>query len=94
MTEENTIDVQATEVPDEPQVSIPEQSFAFPFTVTIGERELFCSGMTLRDYFAARVLNGIVAGLADNLAIDKAKEVAQVAYQFADAMMEVREPKR
>ena len=43
----------------------------------------FDSGMTLRDYFAAAALTGLLRESEDN-------DVAKLAYQFADAMMEAR----
>lgn len=46
------------------------------------------SGMTLRDYFAAAALTGLVeqAGVLHD------KELAKWAYEFADAMLKAREP--
>lgn len=45
------------------------------------------SGMTLRDYFAAAALTGLVeqAGVLHD------RELAKWAYEFADAMLAVRE---
>ena len=48
-------------------------------------------GMTLRDYFAAKALAGILAGdhpITHEL--DCLKLVAVAAYRYADAMMEAR----
>ena len=43
------------------------------------------SGMTLRDYFAARAMQGILfEGLST-------QETARYAYELADAMMEARQ---
>ena len=51
------------------------------------------NGMTLRDYFATKALQGAIAGiLADGSPLvegDPAK-FAKLAYQFADAMLEAR----
>lgn len=47
-------------------------------------------GMTLRDYFAAQALAGIVTGFAGD-ADHHAEHLAQMAYAVADAMMEKRE---
>ena len=45
-------------------------------------------GMTLRDWFAGMALQGILAGTPDSICtID---EYANEAYQYADAMLEVR----
>jgi hypothetical protein len=55
---------------------------AFP-TVMIGERE---GGMTLRDYFAAKAMQGFAA----NLGPTTFQSRANLAYQWADAMMKAR----
>jgi hypothetical protein len=47
------------------------------------------SGMTLRDYFAAKAMQGLIA--AWGTGIPPAKETAQAAYSFADAMLKARE---
>ena len=47
-----------------------------------------CSGMGLRDYFAAQALGGLVAkAVSEN---QSAEIAAEAAYMFADAMMEAR----
>ena len=46
------------------------------------------SGMTLRDYFAAAALTGLME--ASGAMHDK--EIAEWAYKFADAMLTAREP--
>jgi hypothetical protein len=51
-------------------------------------------GMTLRDYFAAKAMQGAIAhGLfnADKASSDYAEYVATVAYVYADAMLKARE---
>jgi hypothetical protein len=45
-----------------------------------------CEGMTLRDYFAAKALQGILNDA--DVFWDKA---APLAYQYADAMLKARE---
>ena len=57
---------------------------AFPKTGDMGS-----SGMDLRDYFAAKAMQGLLAGM------DKGQElqvplVPTIAYKVADLMMEVR----
>lgn len=47
------------------------------------------SGMTLRDYFAAKALQGLIA--SPNLSADDDDVVAQSAYTIADAMLKARE---
>ncbi len=44
-------------------------------------------GMTLRDYFAAKAMQGLIA----NNNID-AQQIAHAAYIVADAMLRAREP--
>ena len=58
---------------------------AFP-TVMIGERE---GGMTLRDYFAAKAMQGIVSrGIVEQVPLEV---YASNAYKLADAMLKARE---
>ena len=51
-------------------------------------RDLFLPGMTLRDYFAAKVLQGLCAKSMD---WDDADEAPAIAYLMADSMMKARE---
>lgn len=52
-------------------------------------------GMTLRDYFAAKAMQGMIAGLlADGSKFDAmkaGKAISQHAYAVADAMLESRD---
>lgn len=58
---------------------------AFPFATIDGH---LCVGMTLRDYFAAQALSGMLGGApGSHLRPDNA---ARVAYQYADAMVKER----
>jgi len=61
---------------------------AFPLhnhgTQTLG---MHFTGMTLRDYFAAKAMQGFLTGDYDLYA----HEVVQRAYEMADAMMKARE---
>jgi hypothetical protein len=48
-----------------------------------------CTGMDLRDYFAAKALGGLVAkAVSEN---QSAEIAAEAAYMFADAMIKARE---
>lgn len=47
-------------------------------------------GMTLRDYFAAKALQGI---MACNGVYENEKQLAQWCYEQADAMLKAREQK-
>ena len=51
------------------------------------------SGMTLRDYFAARAMQGLIASPRGLLGKNEITDVdyAQAAYLIADAMMKARE---
>lgn len=52
--------------------------------------KIVSSGMTLRDYFAAKALPAIIAGTLPH-SLHMCKEAAQMAYAHADAMLEVRQ---
>lgn len=60
---------------------------AFPTKTAFGYEE---SGMTLRDYFAAKALQGV---MACNGIYEDEKKLAQWCYEQADAMLEAREQK-
>lgn len=51
--------------------------------------------MTLRDYFAAKALVGILAGGFSGTEphddVEGGRQVAEFAYQYADAMLRVRD---
>ena len=51
------------------------------------------SGMTLRDYFAAKAMQGLIAADAHDGGCVKCgdKYIAPLAYQIADEMMEARD---
>lgn len=55
---------------------------AFPSQYNIPENQ----GMTLRDYFAAKAMQGLLAGPMDA----ELKEFAEWSYRIADAMLEAR----
>jgi hypothetical protein len=48
-------------------------------------------GMTLRDYFAAKALNGLLAGTLTPDSLWSQDEVAETAYNMADAMLKARD---
>lgn len=60
---------------------------AFPSPIFEHEKlgKAFHSGMMLRDYFAAKAMQSLMEKFDDSR-----WEIAQEAYQFADAMMEAR----
>lgn len=49
------------------------------------------SGMTLRDYFAAKAMQAFVNGVGCKSDQQWFDEIAQGAYRVADAMLKVRE---
>ncbi len=62
--------------------------YAFPMEATDNTAWRDCNrGMTLRDYFAAKAMQGIVV----NGAFDKFDHIADDAYRLADAMLRARE---
>lgn len=62
---------------------------AFPFTPTQDRQ-----GMTLRDYFAAKAMLGVLSrGVWKNIGVDHADEMEGMAiafYSMADAMLKAR----
>jgi hypothetical protein len=62
---------------------------AFP-RPTSGVDQYAQTGMTLRDYFAAKALQGILTDAEIAMGIS---EIAELAYKYADAMMKAREIK-
>jgi hypothetical protein len=70
---------------DEPD-PLPER--AFPLAREDERFRYYNEGMELRDYFAAKAINGLI-----NLDISN-EQLASSAYEVADAMMEARKGKR
>jgi len=79
---------------------------AFPFSLHIGgsagivdAEECGAGGMTLRDYFAAKAMQAMLASpelmvvvTADQVLGENAKQrIANLSYQYADAMLKARE---
>jgi hypothetical protein len=60
-----------------------ETPTAFPWT----HDNMTCTGMTLRDYFAAKAMHGIISDPDTQMSY---QEIAIRAYQYADAMLEMR----
>ena len=48
-------------------------------------------GMTLRDYFAAKAMQGVLSGIAARADTFLYAECAGLAYEMADAMLKARE---
>ena len=61
---------------------------AFPWT----HDDITCTGMTLRDYFAAKAMQAMAEGRgAANLEQGGYVAVSMMAYKMADAMLKARE---
>lgn len=56
-----------------------------------GKTQYYQEGMDLRDYFAAKAMQGLLTTVKDEEW--QYDEVAAIAYEMADAMMEAREKK-
>ena len=68
---------------------------AFPVAFKWGEELSQYNGMTLRDYFAAKAMQGGI-DLVPHMATPKVDKpvpqiIAEMAYEYADAMMKARE---
>lgn len=61
---------------------------AFPTGLQIGDRAKLDGGMSLRDYFAAAALTGLLANSAGTK--HRHEELAMFAYMEADAMLAER----
>ena len=71
-----------------------EGPYAFPFV--LGDLNAACAGMTLRDYFAAKVLVGalpteLLAAQTEETLMAFMDGIAQVCYGVADAMLKARQ---
>ncbi len=62
---------------------------AFPNEGFNGWGEPF-KGMTLRDYFAAKAMQGFAA-MSDVDGFSSVEEMAKMSYKWADAMLKVRQ---
>jgi len=57
---------------------------AFPIEIN---SEMTCLGMTLRDYFAAKAMQGFASHLGPGVTFNSR---AEIAYEWADAMLKAR----
>lgn len=67
-------------------------AFARPYSYceSAAANEHAQEGMSLRDYFAAKALQGLLSCQSYENGFYQAKQVAQEAYAMADAMLEAR----
>ena len=63
-----------------------KQEYAFPQSIQAGDYSQATGGLTLRDYFAAQAMQGMLAA-SENY---PTPELANYAYQVADAMLAER----
>ena len=63
---------------------------AFPWSVDDGERIKGEKGMTLRDYFAAQAMQGMLAACTGWSEAEQ-ERLAKCSYKMADAMLKARE---
>lgn len=64
---------------------------AFPATADLGDRVRVYKGMTLRDYFAAKAMQGFLAyATPKGIYAPPDDELANASYQLADAMLKAR----
>ena len=64
---------------------------AFPvFPETSGGHAAAFQGMTLRDYFAAKAMQGAISGCATRGEVVIYSNLAGLSYEVADAMMKAR----
>jgi len=69
-----------------------EDERAFPVTMTDGPESTITNlGMTLRDYFAAKAMQGFLSGPMDRVEFEGDADVARISYIMADAMLAERD---
>lgn len=67
------------------------ESAAFPFTHNPDGKSITATGMTLRDYFAAKAMQSFIsAWVLKSEYPNTDVELAEHAYAMADAMLEVK----
>jgi hypothetical protein len=63
---------------------------AFPVEMIYTQENEKFNGMTLRDYFAAKAMQGFAA-MSDVDGFSSVEEMAKMSYKWADAMLKVRQ---
>ena len=66
---------------------------AFPQVSTDQNGDLYQPGLSMRDYFAAKAMQGIIASRGKNQLVngDIASNISFMSFCFADAMLKERE---
>lgn len=69
-----------------------EGPYAFPFSLETQDKTYNCGGMSLRDYFAAKAMVGILIATArrDDKNYNE-DALASLSYTVADAMLKARQ---
>lgn len=68
-------------------MSVNNGGYAFPFAYETESTRFVSHGMTLRDYFAARAVQGMCSR---DKSMFSAMAIAKYGYEIADAMIEAR----
>ena len=63
---------------------------AFPVEMIYTQENEKFNGMTLRDYFAAKAMQGFAA-MSDVDGFSSVEDMAKMSYKWADAMLKVRQ---
>ena len=69
----------------------PKNPPAFPSSIDDGETVKYMLGMTLRDYFAAHAMQGVISNLEETISAEKFDLACKLFYLMADAMLKARE---
>ncbi len=79
--------------PNDSLRDLQRHDYVFPFEVASedGKASCFCSGMKMRDYFAAKAMQGLLAN--PDFSELTTEETAKLAYEMADAMVRRRGPR-
>lgn len=64
--------------------------FAFPYSVEEKNRIMTHTGMTLRDYFAAKAMQALLHAYSSDEIDGSSLEIPDIAYAMADHMMKAR----
>ena len=67
-----------------------EQTGGPAFPNVAGRYQASACGMTLRDYFAAKAMQGAISGMATRAESLIYSECASLSYEMADAMLKAR----
>lgn len=66
-------------------MKIKQTDYAFPFTYEDEKTLTVCAGMELRDYFAAKVMQGLIS--SNHWIFFKSEDDVKKCYEIADLML-------